>query len=288
MLTLSDTQVEQFRNDGLLICDGLLDDPTIEQLRARFEKLFRGEFETGVLPDEVNWQDGRSDESLTRQICNGWKADRTIASVVFREDFGRAIAQLMDWPGTRVMIDNVLWKPVGARSLGFHQDNAYLHWFDPGTLCSLWMALDDTAVETGAMELVRGSHKWHHSKPEGEFHGPEEYRASMQTAATKEGVEPDIVYVAVKKGGGSIHHGWTWHGSGPNTGTQPRRSVVLHAMSSEARYNPDGFGTGTGPIYCRYKRFGSNDIDESFFPIIYRNDGYRTPGIDEFCNNEAS
>ena len=58
-----------------------------------------------------------------------------------------------------------------------------------------------------------------------------------------------ILVHSVGAGGGSFHHGWTWHGSGPNTGTWPRRSLVLHAMSSEARYNPQGFGTGTGPIF---------------------------------------
>ncbi len=283
MLSLSKTQTETFRRDGLLILEKFLDDATIGKLRARYDAMFRGEFETGVLPDEVNWQEGTGDPSLTRQICNGWKADRTVAGVVLREDFGRAIAQLMDWPGTRVMIDNVLWKPVGARSLGMHQDNAYLHWFDPGTLCSLWMALDDTSAEAGAMELVRGSHKWHHGEPDGEFHGPKDYRAPMLRAAEREGVEADIAYVAVEKGAGSIHHGWIWHGSGPNSGTVPRRSLVLHAMSSEARYNPQGFGTGTGPVYSRYRHIADNEIDENFFPVIYRADGYRTPGIDSYC-----
>src|SRR3546814_7166227 len=57
----------------------------------------------GVWPDEVNWQEGRSDPTLTRQICNGWKANRAIANVVLREDFGRAIAKMGGWPGTRII-----------------------------------------------------------------------------------------------------------------------------------------------------------------------------------------
>ncbi len=107
----------------------------------------------------------------------------------------------------------------------------------------------------------------------------------MEKAARAEEIEPDIAYVAVRKGGGSIHHGWTWHGSGPNTGTNPRRSLVLHAMSSDVRYNPTGFGCGTGPVYCRYKHFSDNEMDENFFPVIYRNDGYRTPGLDDYCHS---
>ena len=96
---LTSAQIDQFNEDGFVIVDKLIDDETVEALHARYGKLFRGEFETGILPDEVNWQEGESDPSLTRQICNGWKADRTIASVVMRADLGKAIATLGGWPG---------------------------------------------------------------------------------------------------------------------------------------------------------------------------------------------
>ena len=38
----------------------------------------------------------------------------------------------------------------------------------------------------------------------------------------------------------------------------------------------------TGYIYSRYKRFGDDTMDESFFPVIYRQDGYRSPFIAPF------
>jgi ectoine hydroxylase-related dioxygenase (phytanoyl-CoA dioxygenase family) len=281
-ITIEDRQVERFHADGFLILPAIIDAETVETLRDCFDRLFKGEFETGVTPDEVNWQHGSGDPTLTRQICNGWKADRAIARVVLREDFGRAIARLGGWPGTRVMIDNVLWKPPGAKSLAYHQDSAYLDWYKPSDLLSLWLALDDTEAVGGTMEFVRGSHRWHHAAPEGEFHAPEDYCKFMRLAADREGVEPDIVHVEVPKGGGSFHHGWVWHGSGPNRGTRPRRSLVLHAMRSDTRYNPGQLGEGTGRIYGRYKRLDDNEIDENYFPVIWRADGYRTPGIEKF------
>ena len=33
----------------------ILDDDTIQSLKARYEALFRGDFETGVYPDEWHW-----------------------------------------------------------------------------------------------------------------------------------------------------------------------------------------------------------------------------------------
>ena len=282
---LSGEQSRRFDEDGFLLVERFIGMDTVQRVRESFERLFRGEWQTGVMPDEVNWQQGKSREDMTRQICNGWKADRDVAAVVLRADFGRAIAELAGWPGTRIMIDNVLWKPPGARPLGFHQDNSYLDWFEPTELLSLWVALDDTSAAGGTMELVRGSHRWRHAPPAKEFHGPEAYRAEMEAAAALEGVTPDIVPVEVPAGGGSFHHGWTWHGSGFNRnpeGGVPRRALVLHAMSAAAHYVPAKFGVGTGPIYSRYRKLGSDEMDESHFPVLWREDGYRTPKLEAY------
>ncbi len=285
--SLSPAQIERFDTDGFLMVEEIIDRATVEQLRERYERLFRGQFETGVSPDEVNWQQETGDPSLTRQICNGWKADRLIASVVFRSDLGEAIARLAGWDGTRVMIDNVLWKPPGTRPLGFHQDNAYLRWFNPGRLLSCWIALDDTRADGGTMEVVRGSHRWAPSLPEGEFHGPEDYQKHMLQAAAEEGVTPDLVPIVVKAGGGSFHHGWTWHGSGHNRCPTPRRSLVIHAMPSDAAFaeDPADLMFGTGPIYNRYKRIGDSVMDENYFPITWTEGGYRTAGLDAYTGS---
>ena len=124
-------QIARFREDGFLILDRFLAAELVEAARARFEPLFRGEFETGLYPDEWNWREGRDPPDLTRQICNGWRSDRTIARIVLAEAVGRACAELMGWAGARIAQDNVIWKPPGAKPLGFHQDDSYCHWFVP-------------------------------------------------------------------------------------------------------------------------------------------------------------
>src|SRR3546814_9849959 len=68
------------------------------------------------------------------------------------------------WPGARVMVDNVLWKPPATRPLGYHQDSAYLAWYTPSDLLSLWIALDDTPAEGGTLEFVRGRSEEHTSE----------------------------------------------------------------------------------------------------------------------------
>jgi len=270
----------RFDADGFAVVGPLLAPERVEALRERFGRLFAGEFETGIAPDEVNWQQGLSDETLTRQICNGWKADRLIAETVLHTSLGRALALLAGWPGARVVQDNLLWKPPGARSLGFHRDNAYLAWYAPQEMCSCWIALDDTTSAGGTLEMARSSHRWPTGHdPAAEFHAPDDYRATVSAAAAAAGAALDLVAVEVAAGSGAFHHGWTWHGSGPNGTDAHRRALVLHCASSEAKFNRAGFGTGNGPVYTRYARLADDEMDENYFPILWREDGYRTPGI---------
>lgn len=285
--SLTEQQVRSFREDGVLIVERIIEPDLADRIAERYGRLFRGEFETGVRPDEVNWQEGESPPDLTRQICNGWKADRTVAGVVLHEDIGRACATLAGWPGARVMVDNVLWKPAGTRPLGFHQDNSYLDWFTPTELLSCWIALDDTSAEGGTMEVVRGSHRWGHFPMATQFHGPSNYREEMERAARQVGEEPEIVPIVVPKGGGSFHHGWTWHGSGFNSGPHPRRSLVVHMCSSQARYVLDRLGHGTGPIYSRYRHLGTDVMDENYFPITWTSNGVRTPTIERYLGSPS-
>jgi ectoine hydroxylase-related dioxygenase (phytanoyl-CoA dioxygenase family) len=281
---LSDRHVEAFDRDGFVVVDRLIDPEMAAEALARYEGLFDGTFETGLYPDEWNWRAGASPPDLTRQICNAWKSDRSIARVVLRADIGQACARLGAWPGARLSQDNVLWKPPGGKALGFHQDSSYEQWAVPCEWVSCWIALEDTTAAQGTVEYVRGSHRW--SRKWGmieQFHGPDDPQAELRQAAAANGVAPEIVPVEVPAGGGAFHHGWTWHGSDVNRSALPRRSLVAHCMSSEARFHPDTVGY----LYSRYKRFGDDTMDESFFPITWRADGYRSAFLDPYLERRV-
>ena len=276
---ISTEEAERFAESGWLLKTGVLDSHLIEELHQRFDALFHGTFATGVTPDEVNWQFGKSDPSLTRQICNAWKADRSIARVVLDESLGGAVAQLTGWPGVRIFQDNVLWKPRGARSIGFHQDNAYIRWLKPREMISCWMPLDDTYTDGGTMEVVPGSHRWTPMEPSGAFHAPDDYRAPLNAAAAVNGVHAETVPVLATQGSISFHHGWLWHGSNHNQSDHDRRVLVLHAISSEAEFVPAYLHEGVGPIYGRYRRLTDNRLDENFFPVLWHGQQGRSPGL---------
>jgi ectoine hydroxylase-related dioxygenase (phytanoyl-CoA dioxygenase family) len=269
----SDEQLESFGRDGFLIVEeGFVDDETVERLRARFEPLFAGRYETGIRPDEVNWVPGRDPEDRTRQICNGWKADPAIAVQTLSERTGRLAAELIGWDGVRLLQDNVIWKPPGAKSLGMHQDGSYLDYLVPPEMITCWIALDDTTADTGTLTYAAGSHRWPRS-PEnrGEFHAPPDWLAPVERALP-EGEELRLVPVVVRAGGVAFHHFNTFHGSGPNSAAVHRRAVISHLVPADARFHPEH----VDPVYSRYRRADDTAMDESFFPVVWTRDGYRT------------
>ena len=112
---------KQFEEEGFLILPQFLDTTKITNIANKFEDLFSGMFETGIEPDEWNWRKGRDPNNVTRQICNGWKSDTLIKNFVCHRIIGKACAELMNWKGSKLIQDNVLWKPPGGKTLGYHK-----------------------------------------------------------------------------------------------------------------------------------------------------------------------
>src|SRR6202008_4123496 len=103
-------------------------------------------------------------------------------------------------------------------------------------------------------------------------------------AATTVGLAPEIVPVEVPAGGCAFHDGGTWHGSDSNRDERPGRSAVAQCMSAAARFHP----TKISYIYNRYKRVGDTMMDESFFPILWREDGHRTAFLDGYMRRGST
>ncbi len=282
-ISLSAAQIEQFQTDGFLIIENFLPSDFAKQLADRMEPLFHGEFETGIYPDEWYWRPGLSLPDVTREMCNAWKCDRTIASLVLSAEIGRLSATLAGWDGARIGQDSLWMKPPGAKAIAMHQDGAYIDYLDPAQMMTCWVALDDAAAADGTLVYVKGSHKWPLASVAGEFHAPtKDYRWAMLQAAENAGVEqPELVVVEVPAGGCAFHHGRTWHGLCQTTRTEGIfHSIGLHTIPADSRFHPTN---RAGYIYGRYKKLGSCEMDESFFPILWQKNGDRSPHLAEYC-----
>jgi phytanoyl-CoA hydroxylase len=284
MIKLTTKEIDKFNHDGFLVIPRLINADLVGRLIERIEPLFSGEFETGIYPDEWYWRPGLSLPDVTREMCNVWKSDLTIASVVLSAEIGRLSATLAGWTGARIGQDSLWWKPSGGKEVALHQDATYIKYIDPPEIITCWIALDDTSADAGTIEYVRGSHKWRLLDSVAEFHAPTQgYRAQMLQAAAEMNISnPEIVQVEIPAGGCVFHHGNVWHGSGKNTRIDKvRRSLGVHTLSSEAKFRP----TGAGYIYGRYQRVDETTMDESFFPILWTKNGDRTPFLANYCKD---
>ena len=262
-------------------------------VKERMSRLFRGEFETGVYPDEWHWREGISKPDAAREICNAWKSDRIIAEIVLNEKIGRFISNVMGWESVRIAQDDLVWKVPSTHqdesridTVGFHQDSAYIsNQFEPydNNSVTLWIALDDVTEDSGCLEYAVGSHQWsplrhrmdaasanNNNEDMSNFHSSDEssYRSGCLDAAKLSGISIDrieIDQVPVKEGYAIIHHQDIYHGSAPNKRSQHRRALVAHYLRGDVNFRLDNVTY----IYGRYKRFNSVELDESFFPIIY-------------------
>jgi ectoine hydroxylase-related dioxygenase (phytanoyl-CoA dioxygenase family) len=263
-------QVAHYARDGFLVVQSWLSSDEVERVRSRVEPLFlRHEWSTGIAPDEVNFTDGVTDPARTRQLCNVWKADPAVAAVVLSPRIGRFATALERVDGMRLVQDNLLWKPPSGKALGAHRDAEYLDFLDPVNMTTCWMALDDTRADTGTIYYVRGSHRWPRSVRGGSFHDPDDWLAHARAVAP-EGDPLELVPVEVPAGGAAFHHGWTMHGSPANERADgERRSVVSHLAWAHTRHD----ATHRHPIYSRYQQPGSLELDEAFFPVLWRSPG---------------
>lgn len=136
---ISATQRAFFHRNGFLVLDKtpLLSKEKIESLHKAFERCFRGEFSTGLYPDEWHWREGISKPDAVREICNAWKADREIQDIVCSASIGELGGALYaDWPSARVGQDDMIWKiPADGTDsdkkfsnahVGYHVDGEYI------------------------------------------------------------------------------------------------------------------------------------------------------------------
>jgi len=198
-------------------------------------------------------------EDVTREMCNTWKSDRLIASIILSEHLGQLVGNVMGWPSVRIAQDDLIWKPPCQPKtvVGFHQDSAYISsQFEPyeNNSVTVWIALDDADVETGCVEYVAGSHQWRPlkhlerqssvtnegviMKESAVFHtcDAETYRHSLPN---NEGANAEPV--PVKEGYAIFHHQDVWHGSGPNqSATKHRRALVGHYIRGDIEFRGNG------------------------------------------------
>ncbi|KAM9950641.1 hypothetical protein ACTFIT_011907 [Dictyostelium discoideum] len=285
---------EFYENNGYLVLDNILPNKEqVEKLLKRAKDCFNNGFDKGIVPDEVSWRPGLSLDDKTREMVNSWKTDSLMAQLILNQDIGKLACDLLDCNSVLIAQDDIFWKPVNGKSIGMHQDYPYFECMSKKVL-TVWIALTDVSKENGTVEFIEGSHKWNDLPPidnnnnnnsesysNNEFHAPVDYLKGLEGAIKYNGFksidELTIHPVTVKAGGCSIHHGKLWHGSNSNPSSfKERVSVAIHFAPGDSV-----FSDTVKPCFSfgRYKIYGSNKLEESFYPITFSKTSYKSPII---------
>ncbi|MEM8502959.1 MAG: phytanoyl-CoA dioxygenase family protein [Cyanobacteria bacterium P01_D01_bin.1] len=293
---ISAEQKTLFHKQGYLIVNDLLDETQVSTVIERCDRLFRTQFETGIYPDEWYGRPGPSQPNATRQMTGLWRCDRTLASITLSSAIAQLNASLMGWTSARYGLDTFWAKPPHAPELYFHQNNTYVSAIDPPSAPTCWIALSHCTADAGTLEIVPYSHQWPNSSgasaTEDEIrflHNPkEDYRTPLWNATAAAGLQKaEIIPIELSPGSAVFLHGDLWHGSSRNpSDTKNRQSLSITSLQGQAKYQPSGCSNGY--IFERYRLMNSLELHESFYPVLWSEQNYRTPFLADYCQDASA
>ena len=217
---LSPVQIDRYNDHGYLFPIQVFDDREIIEIREYFDALLPQALAAGWNSYEmINWH----------KTCRG------VYDVVTNS---RILDVIQDLLGDTVILRHshfFVKLPGDGKRVSWHQDSSY--WpLSRSKVVSAWLAIDDSTIENGAMQVIPGSHKaaqiaFHDSEPE-------ENNVLSQTVRDADRYGHAPVSLVLKAGEMSLHSDWTLHGSDVNQSEQRRCGLAMRFLSSDVQaYN---------------------------------------------------
>lgn len=229
--SLSQDNLEHYRDDGFFFVDDVFSMQEIEVLRA-------------ICASPLILQASSEEERAHQTLHHLGIVARHPALLDLARD-ERIISHIRPLIGPDIELQHsklaAKATTVGKGPFQWHQDFAFF----PHTntdLVAVMVMLDDATPENGAMSMVKGSHKLgllEHRK-DGNFTG------GCQENHIWEDAPENVISITPKAGGISVHHCLTLHGSPPNLSGRPRRGIVFQYRASDAYQLADEVWEDTG------------------------------------------
>lgn len=279
--TLTESQVETYRRDGVVHVPGAVDVDLVADMLAAIEEVMAEPSRFGGDITEA----GRPGRFFQDRYL--YPSRPQFESFLHRTGLATLAAQATDSGTIRAFYDHIFVKDPGTEEqFVWHQDRPY--WAVDGTqVCSTWLALTAADASSSALEFVAGSHLWGRTfRPEYpalEGRDPDEVEAALwkgvaehmrsfddQCPAFED--EPDryrIVSFAVQPGDALLFDFRTVHRSGPNQGTGRRAAISWRWLGDDTIWDPK---PGADPIIRdedTVLQSGDRVTDDAVFPIVH-------------------
>ncbi len=225
--TLSKGQIRSYTEQGYLVLRGVLNRADADDLRqeahALMERLTRHQ---GM---DATWASARSSDSgQTTQLLHCHNAQFQVGAFTRLLTDPRLMDPVSDLIGPNVQLHHTklfVKPPERGSPFPLHQDHPFFPHEQHSVLAAM-VHLDDAPLERGCLRVVPGSHRQGPLPhvPEGGFHlAPEDY--PFEAATPIEAEAGDVI----------IFSYFCVHGSGVNTSSEARTTLLVQLRSAEDR-----------------------------------------------------
>lgn len=151
---ITDSEIATFESDGVVCLRQVLDWDWIERMRGAVDRIMASPSDRGT---DLN-KDGSPGRFF--QDVYMWTYDRDFRRCALESPIGEIAATCMRSSRTNILADMLLCKePHTPREAPWHHDQPY-NWANGWQVCGIWIGFDSTDRESGAVEWIRGSHRW--------------------------------------------------------------------------------------------------------------------------------
>jgi phytanoyl-CoA hydroxylase len=231
--TLTESQVQQYQNDGFIHIPGFLSPEEVATLKGAVVETARAMGKKKVAGEGMDWEDKGEDfySQVFTQRLNLWKINDTVKRFMLNPELGKMACRLEGIEGVRIWHDQTLIKEPFANGTSWHLDVPYWS-FSSRHAISIWIALEDATPYNGCMCFIPGSQKLatYENVAIGQNMG------DLFKLYPKMG-EIDPVPVPMKAGDCSFHNGLTAHGAGANMTRGRRIAMTCGYMPEGSVYN---------------------------------------------------
>lgn len=260
---LTDEQIQQYQQDGVLFYPGLLDADQVRELKAAVLETVASMGRQKIVGGNTDLVEGRDayyDRVFTQRL-NLWQINETVKRYMLAPELGRMLCRLEDQPGFRMGHDQALIKEPYGNPTAWHIDNPYWSFFSRHAV-SIWIALEEATHYNGCMCFVPGSHRLARFDNVGIGANQADlfrvYPAMMET---------DPVCFPMKPGDCSFHNGLTAHGAGANMTRGRRIAMACAYMPEGSTFN--GQQNVMPRDYFESLRVGDVLANDDLNPLVY-------------------
>ena len=217
---ITEAEIRTFEEDGIVCLRDMFSADWVKKMQEAAEVSM-------AIPGDLHAElsEERGDAGRFFHDTFVWQRNETCRSFVFDSPAALITQQLLRSKKINLFFDQWLIKePKTSTKTPWHHDMTY--WpIDGLQICTLWLALDEVSADTGAVEYIKGSHRWGQKFRPASFGDNNQYTENIPEVPDIEGQRKnyEMAQFNLVPGDCTVHHGLTVHAAPGNKATTTRR-----------------------------------------------------------------